>query len=127
MVKMMIKENAFNYLMNKRGSKGNWIEYFPLEMAEYYCHTMMKWKLMKNKEYLLYKNRMVDIPYITILEREKNGVCQCGDTETLSHIYSCQYKKNVIPYEKIFNGKESEQTEILKDLNQIWAEEMNWR
>ena len=33
------------------------------------------------------------------------------------HIYSCQYlnkKETIIPYEKIYNGKVSEQTEILK-------------
>ena len=35
----------------------------------------------------------------------------------MSHIYSCQYfnkEETVIPYEKIYNGKVSEQTEIMK-------------
>ena len=35
----------------------------------------------------------------------------------MSHIYLCQYlnkEETVIPYEKIYNGKVSEQTEIMK-------------
>ena len=113
LVKIKIKENAFNYLMNKRGSKGNQIEYSSLEMAEYLLPYNHEVKIDEKQRIFAIKNRMVDIPY----NFGKTEVCHCGETETMSHIYLCQYlnkEETVIPYEKIYNGKVSEQTEIMK-------------
>ena len=56
---------------------------------------------------------MVDIPY----NFGKNEVCSCGEIETMSHIYECQYLnkgENYTPYEKVYNGKVSEQIEIMR-------------
>jgi hypothetical protein len=53
LVKMKIKENAYNYLMNKR--KSNWI--FFLRNGRIFIALMMKWILMENNEYLPYKKQ----------------------------------------------------------------------
>ena len=50
------------------------------------------------------RNRMVDIPQN--FGGKEN--CICGNEETMSHIYSCEYlniEETELEYEKIFNGK----------------------
>ena len=44
--------------------------------------------------------------------------CECGDKETMSHIYECQQyneeKEPTIPYEKFFTGNLNEEIQVYK-------------
>ena len=60
---------------------------------------------------------MVDIPY----NFGKIEACLCGEPETMSHIYACQYLnkgENYIEYEKVYNGKVSEHIEVMRRFEQ---------
>ena len=108
-----MKRNAFSYLIKKRGSKGCQIEYSALEMSEYLLPYNDKMKIEEKHRLFALKNRMVDIPD----NFGKKEVCQCGENEDMSHIYSCKYlneEENVLQYQKLYTGKLSEQIEIFR-------------
>ena len=57
---------------------------------------------------------MIDIP----MNFGNQSKCFCGEKETMSHIYNCRKmneKQERIEFEKVFNGKLSEQEQILKE------------
>ena len=110
-IKNKIKENALEYLLSKRGSKGSEIEYSALEMSEYLLPYNDKLTISEKQGLFAVLNRMVDISD----NYGKHGHCICNEKEDMSHIYSCLYLNEdhqILPYKKIYNGKLSEQIEI---------------
>ena len=110
-IKNKIKENALEYLLSKRGSKGSEIEYSVLEMSEYLLPYNDKLTISAKQGLFAVLNRMVDISD----NYGKHGHCICNEKEDMSHIYSCLYLNEdhqILPYKKIYNGKLSEQVEI---------------
>ena len=101
------------YLLEKKGSKGNEIEYSCLEMAEYLLPYNDKLNIEEKQRMYATRNRMVDIPQ-NFGQKEN---CVCGNEETMSHIYSCEYlniEETELDYERIFNGNITEQISIFR-------------
>jgi hypothetical protein len=61
LVNSKIKDKAFKYLLNTRGSKGVKIQYSALEMAEYLLPFNDKMRIDNKQRIFSVKNRMVDI------------------------------------------------------------------
>ena len=62
MLKMKIKENALEYLLEKKGSKGSEIDYSELEMANYLLPLNDKLKIEEKQRLFAMRNRMIEIP-----------------------------------------------------------------
>ena len=113
-LKSKIKENAFNYLMRKRGTKGKEIEYSSFEMAEYLLPYNQKLNIDEKQKVFSIRNRMVEIPSNY---GNSNEICICGNMEDMSHIYSCKIlneKKIIISFENIHTGNLYKQIEVFR-------------
>ena len=62
LVKDRVKENAFEYLLKKQGSKGKPNRYTELSMAEYLLPTNKILSITEKQEMFGVKNRMKNIP-----------------------------------------------------------------
>ena len=114
MLNLKVKENALEYLLGKRGSKGKEMNYPSLEMADYLLPYNDKMDIEEKQRLFAVKNRMVEIPSNF---GKSDSICICGTKENMSHIYSCQYlneKKESQPYGNVQNGKLNEQIEIFR-------------
>ena len=115
-LKERIIKNAFNYLMKKRGKKGEEIMYTSLQMSEYLLPLNNKLTREQKCEMFSVRNRMINIPYNFPTESTKTK-CECNEIEDMKHIYN--YKEinehgQNLPYEMIFNGNISQQIEVFK-------------
>ena len=111
-LKTRMKENALEYLLKRRGSKGQGIQYSNLEMAEYLLPQNIKLNVDEKRRMFSIKNRMVLLPCNFGKPDEK---CICGTLENMPHLYSCEYlneTKPIIPYDKLNNGSLKDQIEI---------------
>ena len=101
LIKTRIKEIAFEYLLQKRGSKGQGIKYSSLEMSEYLLPHNVKMDIDEKRRIFSLKNGMLPIPHNFGKSNEK---CICGmDIENMPHKYSCENlneRKPVLPFQK---------------------------
>ena len=112
---------AFNYLKQKQGSKGKEIEFSELQMAEY----LLPWSglfLADQRKIFSLRNKMVKI--VNNFSSIKQ-TCQCGEIETLEHLYIClEFSENkdeeVTPYEEIYSNNISKQVKVLRRFEQIF-------
>ena len=112
LIKRRREINALEYLNNKRGSKGNEIEFTSLQMSEYLLPYNAMMNIEEKRELFALRNRMTDIPNNFGKKEEK---CVCGTLETMSHIYSCEslnQTKIRIHYDQIYNGNFRNMLEI---------------
>ena len=120
-LKNKVKENAFRYLMQKRGKKGGEISYTKLEMAEYLLPYNASLTSEQKCELFAVKNRMTQIPYNFPKSKEKHK-CWCSEIEDMIHIYNCELYRNnkneSISYNKIYNGNLEEQLEVFSIFKQ---------
>ena len=91
-LKKSIKEKAFKYLINKRGSKGKEIEYSRLKMAEYLLPQDENISILDQQYIFSIRNRMVQINHNFPVQENEN-LCFCEDIESMKHIYDCKYLK----------------------------------
>ena len=114
------REFALKYLLEKRGSKGQEIEYSNLEMADYLLPFNNCLTIDEKCELFAVKNRMIDIP--NNFSSKSEHKCECGEIETMSHIYKCELynegKQQALPYEKIFCGNINEEIEVYRKFKQ---------
>ena len=82
MLKMKIKENALEYLLGKKGSKGSEIDYSELEMANYLLPLNDKLKIEEEQRLFAIRNRMIEIPN----NFGKSEICYCGEQENMLHV-----------------------------------------
>ena len=88
-VKQKCKDSAYNYLMNRRGSKGIEIEYNRIQMSEYLLPNN-ELNIENQQKLFAIRNKMVNIPS-NFTAREKNySKCICGEKENMEHIYVCE-------------------------------------
>ena len=87
-VKKSIKQKAFEYLENKRKSKGKEIRYTELKMAEYLQPGYVNITLTEQRGIFSLRNRMIEISenFSTKIKKEK---CNCGEELSMKHIYMC--------------------------------------
>ena len=117
-VNQSIKQKAFEYLENKRKSKGKEIRYTELKMAEYLQPGYVNITLTEQRGIFSLRNRMIEISenFSTKIKKE---ICNCGEELSMKHIYMCEYlsefKNRETPiFEQIFQENISEQKEIYK-------------
>ena len=114
------REFALKYLLEKRGSKGKEIQFSNLEMADYLLPFNNCLTIDEKCELFAVKNRMIDIP--NNFSSKSEHKCECGEIETMSHIYKCELynegKQQVLPYEKIFCGSLNEEIEVYRKFKQ---------
>ena len=63
MLKTRMKENTFEYLRKRRGSKEQGIQYSNLEMAEYLVPQNIKLNIDEKRRMFSIKNRMILFPF----------------------------------------------------------------
>ena len=118
LVKERVNHSAFEYLMNKQGSKGKPNRYTELSMAEYLLPTNEIISISEKQEMFAVKNRMKYIP-ANFPKPNEEYKCQCGDKEDMAHIYYCDLLSNgnysKLEFEKLYIGTLSEQVKIYKD------------
>ena len=117
LVKDRVKENAFEYLLKKQGSKGKPNRYTELSMAEYLLPTNKILSITEKQEMFGVKNRMKNIP-ANYPKPNEEYLCQCGKREEMSHIYNCELLNNRncpdLEYDKLYIGTISEQIQIFR-------------
>ena len=101
LVNQRLKENAFNYLLNKQRNKGKEIKYKEFQMAEYLLPNQTMRSIEDQRYLFAIINKMIEYP------------ANCGEKENMSHIYHCYGGEEKILYEKVYNGKLKEQEHIL--------------
>ena len=108
-----IREIAFKYLLEKQRSKGKNIIYEEFCMADYLLPNDNLNNIEDQRYLFSIRNRMINIPS----NFGKEAKCICGEIENMLHIYNCRKLnkgENLINFEKIYNGKLTEQVTILK-------------
>ena len=117
LVKERVKENAFEYLLKKQGSKGKPNRYTELSMAEYLLPTNQILSINEKQEMFEVKNRMKNIP-ANYPKPNEEYLCECGKREDMSHIYNCELLNNRncpdLEYDRLYIGTISEQIQIFR-------------
>ena len=105
LIRKRCKENAFEYLTNKRGKKGKNIKYKSLQMSEYLLPNE-ELSIEQQRNIFEIRNNMTNIKSNFCSENENIEKCVCGKKENMEHLYSCKElndKEPEVKYEKI-NG-----------------------
>ena len=87
LVRKKCKESAYQYLMNKRGKKGEQIIYSSIRMSEYLLPNE-KMSIEDQRKIFEIRNNMIDIPANFTSEKENKARCICGEKENTTHIYN---------------------------------------
>ena len=116
-LKSQIEKESFQYLLEKRKSKGSEVQYDSLQMSEYLLPNnylnIDDQKLifsLRNKMLMLYNDSY-----------HKTELCICLKQEDYKHIYECQHLNKthiVIEYDKIYNGSVKEQKVIVNRMRE---------
>ena len=119
LLKQKCEENALQYLLKKRGSKGSQIVYSKLKMADY-LYPNDHLSITEQRSIFSIRNKMVaDIPanFCSTENNKYKGIC--NKKEDIEHIYNCTILNNFEPqmeYEKIYSENIKEQKLIMKRL-----------
>ena len=127
-LKLKVKQNAFNYLLNKQRSKGKEIKYENIRMAEYLLPSS-KLSVSQKQEMFKIRNRMFEIQENFPMKEMKETSCPCGEEETMLHIYNCEILNGKLRsrsnYTGIFTGTVNEQIKIFKRFEESLKEREN--
>ena len=90
MLKEAIQISAFEYLINKRGSKGQEIQYTELKMAEYLTPGYRNISIEEQRSIFSIRNRMIDLS-ANFPSGRNIELCVCGQELDMKHLYICKY------------------------------------
>ena len=116
LVKVKCQEGAYNYLMNKRGSKGSEVIYPRVEMSEYFLPNN-ELSIEDKRKLFSIRNKMYQISSNFCSKKNNTSKCVCQETEDMEHIYFCKKlneEEAQVEYEKLFSGNMNELTYILQ-------------
>ena len=82
------RENAFKYLISKKGSKGKENDESELCMADYLVPSTIL-TISEKQQLFAMKNRMVNIP-ANFPKPNIVKKCICGEKEDMKHIHNCE-------------------------------------
>ena len=118
--KQKVKGNAnlkgFEYLLEKRGTKGKEIVYTKLEMQEYLLPNN-ELNIEDQRMIFALRNKMNTLPANFCRRKENKEKCVCGENEENEHIYNCRLlydEEAEESYEKIYNGTTRSQEKVLR-------------
>ena len=106
MIRTKCKELAFQYLLNKKRTKGKEIQYLKIEMSQYLLPNNHL-NIEEQKKIFEFRNRMTNIPDNYSKQNQNKKKCICGEQESMEHIYYCTHLNNEEPkekYEYIYGG-----------------------
>ena len=83
---------ALRYLLDNRGKKGSEIEYRSLEMADYLLPFNNKLTIEEKCNLFAVRNKMINIQ--SNFSSKCEVKCECGEKETMNHIYECKLYNN---------------------------------
>ena len=112
----MWKERAFEYLMSKRGKKGQNIKYKNLRMAEYFLPNE-ELTIEEQRNIFEIRNMMTNIPSNYISKKANTSRCICGEIEDIEHIYYCRKlntKEPEVEYKEI-NGDNLKELKYIQE------------
>ena len=115
LIRRKCKESAYEYLMNKRGKKGQHISYTSIRMSEYLLPNE-NLSIEDQRKVFEIRNNMMNIPSNFISEKDNTNICVCGKTENMTHIYNCEKLNKNKPrerYEQIFENNLNKMKYIL--------------
>jgi hypothetical protein len=110
-----IKVKAFEYLSNKRGKKGQEIEYTEQKMAEYLIPNFKNLSISDKRKIFEIRNGMLPITANFPIKGEEK-LC-CNLIEDTKHIYTCKYwsdKSEKPNFEKIYTDNMNDLTKVYK-------------
>ena len=96
LLKDRVKIVAFEYLNNKKGTKGGDIQNSKLQMSEFLLPTSVKLSIETKCEIFGMRNKMSKIP-ANYSSREVKHLCFCGEEEDMEHVYTCKQLNNEEP------------------------------
>ena len=120
LVRKQCKIRAYEYLMNKRGKKGQNIQYKEIKMSEYLLPNEHL-SIEDQQNIFEIRNNMTNIPSNFISEKENTTTCICGIKENMKHIYNCEYlniNKPTEKYEKIYEDNVKKMKNVLERFNE---------
>ena len=115
-VRKKCKERAFEYLLSKRGKKGQNIEYKNLRMAEYFLPNE-ELTIEEQRNIFEIRNMMTNIPSNYISKKANTSRCICGEIEDIEHIYYCRKlntKEPEVEYKEI-NGDNLKELKYIQE------------
>ena len=116
LIKVKCQEGAYNYLMNKRGSKGSEVIYPRVEMSEYFLPNN-ELSIEDKRKLFSIRNKMYQISSNFCSKKNNTSKCVCQETKDMEHIYFCKKlneEEAQVEYEKLFSGNMNELTYILR-------------
>ena len=114
LIKTKCNQMAYDYLINKRGTKGKEIEYPVIQMANY-LRPNCQLSVSEQKKIFEIRNKMTQIP--ANFSSKNEYYCICGQKENMEHVYICENFNNeesYIEYEKIYEGNVKNMKSIVK-------------
>ena len=114
-IRKAIQVRAFEYLTNKRGKKGQEIEYTEQKMAEYLMPNCKNLSISDKRKIFEIRNGMLPITANFPIKGEEK-LC-CGTIEDTKHIYTCKYwsdKSEKPNFEKIYTDNMNDLTKVYK-------------
>ena len=117
-LKISIQKRAYEYLINKRGSKGQEINYSELKMAEYLLPGYENISIDEQRSIFAIRNHMIDMPS-NFPSGKEIEFCICEQEMNMKHLYICKYwctdeDNDKSPFEMIFEENISEQRKVNK-------------
>ena len=117
-LKISIQKCAFEYLICKRGSKGQEIDYSELRMADYLQPGYENITIDEQRNIFQIRNRMIDLPS-NFPSGKKIEKCHCEQELNMKHLYICEFwcteeNEKISPFENIFKENIPEQIKVSK-------------
>ena len=117
-LKEAIAQKAFEYLIEKRGSKGQEISYTCLKMSDYLMPNSSGLSVTGQRYIFSVRNKMIFLPANFPLNmKETNMKCACGDKEDMRHVYVCTHwntEREEIEYDMIYTDNISQIVKVYK-------------
>ena len=120
LIRNKCKVRAYEYLMNRRGKKGQNIQYKEIRMSEYLLPNEHL-SIEDQQNIFEIRNNMINIPSNFMSEKENTTTCICKEKENMKHIYNCKYLNKNEPrekYEKIYEDNVEKMKNVLERFNE---------
>ena len=120
LIRKKCKIRAYEYLMSKRGKKGQNIHYTSIRMSEY-LFPNEQLSIEDQRNVFDMRNNMTNIPSNFKSEKENTTTCICGEKENMIHIYNCEKLNTEKPrekYENIFGNNVKKIRYVLQRFNE---------
>lgn len=120
LIRKKCKEKGFEYLMKRRGKKGQNIKYSCLKMSEYLLPNQ-EFSIENQRNIFEIRNNMTNIASNFTSEEKNESVCICGERDNMKHIFICEQLNKEQPteeYEQIYGENLIKMKYVLNRFNE---------